>query len=254
MSAPRPVQSSRLIRRALSALAALTVVAVLAAAGWQGYRWALLQPVRHVAFAGAVERLPKRDLDALVAAVRSSDNPSLESVRQAARAVPWVRDAGVRRLWPDGVEITFETYEAVARWNDDRLVSERGEVFAADTTAPLPRLRGPENATATMVQELPALARTLAPLGSPLAELRLSRRGAWQALLASGLVIELGRGDIQPRAQRFAAAWPKLAAQGVATLHADLRYPNGFALRTAKTASPTLPHPNPPPKGERAIK
>ena len=237
MNAPAPVQSSRLVRRALSALAAVAVVSLLAMAGWEGYRWALLQPVRHVAFAGDVGLLPARDLEVLVNAVRSSQNPSLESVRQAARAVPWVRDADVRRVWPDGVEIGFEAFDAVARWNDDRLVSARGEVFAAETKAALPRLRGPENAVAPMVQQLDALRTVLSPLGSPLAELRLSPRGAWQAVLSSGFTVELGRGDIVARAARFVAAWPRLAAQGVDTLYADLRSPTGFALRSAKNAT-----------------
>lgn len=235
MSAPMEApQSSRLIRRALTALAGVTVAAVLGFAGWEGYRWALLQPVRDVRFAGDVQRLPARDLDALVNAVRTSHNPSLDSVRQAARAVPWVRDASVRRLWPDGVEITFEAFDAVARWNDDRLVSARGEVFAAETDADLPRLRGPENAPATLVAAMKPLAEALAPLGSPLRELRLSPRGAWQALLANGFAIELGRGDVLPRAQQFAAAWPQVAALGLPATHADLRYPNGFALQAAK--------------------
>ena len=255
MKPAAPVQSSRLVRRVLSGVAAVSVAAILGFAGWEGYRWALLQPVRHVAFAGAVDRLPQRDLDALVSAVRGANNPSLESVRQAARAVPWVREASVRRVWPDGVEITFEAYDAVARWNDDRLVSGKGEVFAADTPASLPRLRGPENAAVSMVQQLSPLSQALAPLASPIAELRLSPRGAWQALLANGLAIELGRGDVLSRARQFAAAWPKLAAEGVETNHADLRYPNGFALRTARvTPSPTLPqgggskNPSPPKK------
>ena len=241
MSAPAPQQSSRLIRRALSGLAGIAVAALLAFAGWQGYRWALLQPVRSVTFAGATERLPARDLDALVAAIRSSNNPSLESVRQAARAVPWVREASVRRIWPDGVEITFDAYDAVARWNDDRLVSARGEVFAAETKDALPRLRGPENAAPMMVQQLPQLAEALAPLASPLAEVRLSPRGAWQAVLASGLVLELGRGDILPRAQQFGGAWPKLVAQGVETSHVDLRYPSGFAVRTSNNSKTKKP-------------
>ena len=236
MSAPpKAPPSSRLIRRSLAALAGVTVAAVLGAAGWQAYRWALLQPVRDVRFAGDVRKLPARDLDALVTAVRTSQNPSLDSMRQAARAVPWVRDASVRRIWPDGVEITFEAFDAVARWNDDRLVSARGEVFAAETATELPRLRGPENAPAAMVQAMVPLAQALAPLGSPLRELRLSPRGAWQAVLASGFVVELGRGEVLSRAQEFAAAWPQLVAQGVETRYADLRYPNGFAVRAPKT-------------------
>jgi len=77
-----------------------------------------------------------------------------------------------------------------------------------------------------------------APLAAPVAELRLSARGAWQLALDSGLTIELGRGDIHPRLERFVAAWPGLVARGVRTTHADLRYANGFALRKAAESTP----------------
>jgi cell division septal protein FtsQ len=53
--------------------------------------------------------------------------------------------------------------------------------------------------------------------------------------LESGLVLEVGRAEIAQRLERFAAAWPQLAAQGVQTAHADLRHANGFALRRAAT-------------------
>jgi cell division septal protein FtsQ len=44
-------------------------------------------------------------------------------------------------------------------------------------------------------------------------------------------VIELGRGQVEPRLARFAAAWPQVAAAAAGATHADLRYPGGFALR-----------------------
>ena len=225
-----------LIRRALLALAGVLVAAILAIGAWQGYRAALAQPLRQVVFAGDLDRLPHRDLDALARSVQESGTASLESVRQAARSVPWVRDASVRRRWPDTVEVRFEAYDAVARWNDDRLVSSRGEIFVAETSGSLPRLRGPDAAAATMAREHPAIAAALQPLGTPIAELRMSPRGAWQAVMASGLVLDIGRGDVLPRVQRFAAAWPQL--KDVETKHADLRYTNGFALRAAR-ATPT---------------
>jgi cell division protein FtsQ len=153
--------------------------------------------------------------------------------------VPWVRDASVRRDYADALEITIETHEALARWGDAALVSARGDVFVAPLAAHLPRFRGPDGRAAAMASEYPAIARGLAPIGSPIAELRLSARGAWQVVLESGLVLELGRGDIHPRIARFAAAWPQLSAQGVDTAHADLRHANGFALRRAATLSVT---------------
>ena len=81
-----------------------------------------------------------------------------------------------------------------------------------------------------MVAAYPAIAAALAPV-APVAELRLSPRGAWQAVLETGLVLELGRGDVQPRIARFTTAWPQLQAKGIDTKHADLRHANGFALK-----------------------
>jgi cell division protein FtsQ len=66
--------------------------------------------------------------------------------------------------------------------------------------------------------------------------MRLSARGAWQVTLDSGLDLDLGRGGVEARIARFVSAWPELAARGIASAHADLRYPNGFALR--RTRSP----------------
>lgn len=219
-------------RRVLLAFAGVAVVALLAGSAWYGYRALVSQPVTRVVFAGELDRLRHTDLDALSRAIQAAPPASvtLASVREAARRVPWAREATVRRRFPDAVEITFEAHEAVARWNDHQLLNRYGEAFAAADATDLPRLRGPEGSGAAMLSEYAALAKTLAPLGA-LRELRLSARGAWQAVLASGMVLELGRSDMNARARRFVAAWPQASVHVAETRHADLRYPNGFALR-----------------------
>jgi cell division protein FtsQ len=70
------------------------------------------------------------------------------------------------------------------------------------------------------------------------ARLHLSARRAWRVTLASGLTLELGRGDFEPRLARFAALWPSIASTAPAAAHADLRYPNGFALRENAPPNP----------------
>ena len=158
---------------------------------------------------------------------------TLGAVREAGRRLPWVREVTVRRRFPDALEVRIEAHVALARWNDHQLVSAQGEVFSANHEGELPRLSGPEGAAPEMAREFPRIVRALEPMGIALSELRLSARGAWQVVLASGLVLELGRTDLAARLERFVEVWPRIASQESAPVYADLRYPNGFALRRA---------------------
>ena len=219
--------------RIVPVAAAAAVLAILGALGWYGLEAISSQPVRKVHFAGELGRIARADLEAFAQGVQgaASQGASLGAVREAARRIPWVRDATVRRRFPDAVEVTFQTHEPLARWDDGALVSERGEIFNAEYAGALPRFNGPAGAGVAMAGEYAAIAAAVAPVSRTVAELRLSKRGAWQVVLDSGLVLDVGRGDLLPRLERFAAAWPQLAAQGVETRHADLRYPNGFAVK-----------------------
>ena len=234
MSAPTPVA-----RGVVSVVAGSTAAALLAWGAWYGYAELISQPIARVVFAGAPDRLDPADLVKLEQGLLATPSASIEAIRVAARQVPWVREATVRRRFPDAVEITFTVHEAFARWNDGQLVGAAGEVFTAAGAGALPQLRGPEGSAALVVHGYQAAIAALGPIGSAVKELRLSPRGAWHATLDSGLGIALGRGDWRARAERFAAAWPKLAPEARAADYADLRYPNGFALK--RVASPTLP-------------
>lgn len=237
MSAAAP---SSLRSRVLPATAGVAMAAILAAGAWYGYGYATSQPIRHVTFLGDTGRIARADLDAFAQSVQGlqPDGASLAAVREAARRIAWVRDASVRRRFPDAIEVSFETHEPLARWADGGLVSARGEVFTAEHTAFLPLFKGPAGAAARMAQAYPGLARAIAPLAAAIVELHVSARGAWQVVLDSGLLLELGREDIVPRIERFVAASSKLPAGAFDGKVADLRYANGFAMRV-------------PPKGNR---
>ena len=227
--------------RVLPALAAGGVAFLLAAGGWSGFAALATRPVKDVVLGGDLDRLPRDVVDEFARELgRRTVGTSLDSVRENAKRIPWVRDASVRRRYPDTVEVRFEAYRALARWNDTRLVSDAGEIFAADAPGDLPRFHGADGTAPMVVRAWPDLVRWLAPVGA-VTEVWLSPRGAWEVALASGLRIALGRENLQARAERFAAAWTQVAARGVDTKYADLRYPNGFALRQPATVSPTLP-------------
>lgn len=229
-------------RRIVAGVAGVAAAALLAWAAWQGFEATVSLPIQRVVYAGEIDRLAQADLDALAQAVAAAPSASLEAIRESARKVPWVREATVRRVFPDAVEIAFAAHTAFARWNDAHLVSPEGEIFTAPDASRLPQLRGPDGSAPQVVREYAAVAAALAAVG-PVAQLTLTPRGAWRATLESGLVVALGRGEWRSRAERFVAAWPQLPEETrTGTTHADLRYPGGFALKRAATVTPTTPN------------
>ena len=230
-------------RRIVPAAAATVAVAALAGTAWYAFDAISSQPIARVSFAGDLHRIAPSDLEACAQAVQGVDAnaAALDAIREAARKIPWVRAAMVRRRFPDAVEVTLETHEPLARWNDAALASTRGEIFTAPYDAPLPRFHGSDDSAPRMATEYPAIVRAVAPLSSTVTDVSLSPRGAWQVVLDSGLTLDLGRDDIEARLARFAAAWPQLAARGVASKHADLRYAKGFAQQRVAETKPPQP-------------
>jgi len=226
-------------RRIAAGTAAAIAIAGLSGGAWYGVRAISSQSIERVTFAGDLHRIAAADLDNFARAVREEgSSATLETVREAARKIPWVREATVRRLFPDAVEVTLLTHEPLARWNDAALVSTRGEVFTAPFDGTLPRFHGRDGFAAQMANEYPAIVKAVAPFPATVTELTLSPRGAWQVVLDSGLVLELGRDDIDARLARFAQAWPFVSARAVESKHADLRYANGFALTRVAELKP----------------
>jgi len=169
-----------------------------------------------------------------------------EAVRAALEKLPWVRQAGVRRRWPDSIELEIEEHVAAARWvvqsaagaeAETQLVNQQGEVFVAAGDEALPLLGGPPDSAAEVLQRYREFTALLASAGRTLRGLTLTPRLAWQAQLDDGMVLDMGRNQpkspVSDRLARFAGVY----REAMERLHApasraDLRYPNGFALRT----------------------
>ena len=55
----------------------------------------------------------------------------LDAMRAALAELPWVRSVEVRKRWPDRLEVALVEYKPLARWGEDRMLSENGEIFPA---------------------------------------------------------------------------------------------------------------------------
>jgi cell division protein FtsQ len=109
----------------------------------------------------------------------------LAAGRRAFEAVPWVRQAIVRRVWPNRISVQLEEHRAVALWVNsatadeasDKLVNSYGEVFEANVgdveDDALPTLRGPEGTSAHMLSMLGRLQPEIGAMDA-----RIEARGA----------------------------------------------------------------------------
>jgi cell division protein FtsQ len=234
----------RLMQATASVLLAVAALAFVVLA----VNWAIHRPI----FALRAIRIEGEVTRSNAATIRANATPKLAGnfftidlakARRAFESVPWVRQAVVRRVWPNRLAVQLEEHRAVAVWGrdsaTDKLVDSFGEVFEANLgdieDDNLPVLSGPEGSATQMLTMLHRLQPVFERLDMHVDGLALSARGSWHADLDSGADIELGRGsedDVVARAERFVASLTQVTSRYQRPLeHADLRHADGYAVR-----------------------
>ena len=214
---------------------ALGVTVVLAAIGV--VRMALDQPIETVSLAGRFQRVSPLDVEKAVRAASRGQGlvgVDLHAVAATVRRIPWVDSVSVGRSWPRGLSVHVIEQVPVARWGDVGLLNSRGEVFANDAghlPAELPELLGPPGTEATVTRQYLSVHGRITEAGLRLARVQLDPRGAWEYSLDNGVVLRLGRRQLDERFERFlTSATRVISTRGQDIAYIDLRYANGFAV------------------------
>lgn len=248
---PLPVDV-RLMNITATVLFAAFGLLLAAALGW----WAVRHPlfaIGGIVVEGEVAHTNAATLRANVAPRLSGNffTVDLKQARAVFESAPWVREAVVRRQFPNKLRVQLQEHQAEAFWgpeSESRLLNTYGEIFEANPgdvdDEQMPRLVGPDGAA----DQVLAMYRGLAPLMEALElgveQLVLTGRGGWSMHLDSGAVVELGRGttgEVLARGKRFAQTLTQVTSKygrrPEALVTADLRHADGYALRLRGVAT-----------------
>ena len=216
-----------------------------------GVGWLLQRPyfsINQFRFVGDVQQLDQKQTHDLIQSNLDHGlaggffSMNLYQVQDSLQQISWVKSTSIRRVWPHEIEVSIAAHQPLAIWKD-RYLSPEGQLFHAQVDeaqrAKLVETEGPDEAANLMAQELPLFQQWFAPLGWTVKKVSLSQRYSWQVTLSNGLVIEMGRADtptaIEERVQRLIKSGDFVKDNiGEAGGYIDLRYPNGFAMRSEK--------------------
>ena len=209
----------------------------LAAAAWPLLERVQRHTVNSVRVAGEFRHVSRDVLEQVVAdqITKGFFEVDVEAVRAASRALPWVREASVRRVWPDSLHVAIVEREPVARWNGDYLMEADATLFEPHGRASqlaLPQLFGPQQSEQEVLAAFGRFRTVLGPLGGGIESLRLHERGGWRLVLANGTALILAEGQDAATLKRFARAAVREIAEHLDRIEqVDLRYAGGFAVR-----------------------
>jgi cell division protein FtsQ len=232
-----------LLNRAANALFAIAVLLV----AW-GAVWHLVhQPVfalRHVQITGDARHVTRAQVEAIVKnEVKGTFfTLNLPQLRSAFEKLPWVREANLRRRWPDRLEVNVVEHVPLARWGTTALVNMQGEVFHAAYDGKLPVFVGPAGTSKEIAIQFAYFTRTLAAIEAKPVMVQVTPRRAWRVKLEGGPLLELGREDVESRLGRFLDVHDRtLGTLKRRVDHVDLRYTNGFAVRIPELKGEPMP-------------
>lgn len=159
----------------------------------------------------------------------------LHELERALATLPYIKNVSVKTIWPHELQVHIDEYQAVARWANQpyTYVDVSGELFVlAGVDLALPQFVA-DNSCITELLRYQAQIQAML-YNHALHTLFCDSLRSWAIGLNNGMQLNLGRGDIMPRLERFVKIYHHILAHAETKLYIDLRYPNGIAVQLAR--------------------
>ncbi|MEN3753590.1 cell division protein FtsQ [Mangrovibacter sp. SLW1] len=230
----------------------MAVLLTIFIGGWMVVRWmedAQRLPLSRLVVTGERHYTRNDDIRQAILALGAPGTfmtQDVDIIQQQIERLPWIKQASVRKQWPDELKIHLVEYVPIARWNDQHMIDAQGNSFSApsDRTAKqvLPGLSGPEGSEVEVLEGYRAMSDVLAKSRFTLKDAAMTARRSWVLTLNDGIKLNLGRGDTMKRLNRFIELYPVLLKQAQTDnkliSYVDLRYDSGAAVGWAPAPAP----------------
>lgn len=196
-------------------------------------------PIKVVKISATYQHISREQLENILDESLSGHNFFTLPIKQVQRhlgALPWARSVMVTRIWPDVLGIHLRENNPIAKWNTGVLMQD-GRVFDdldGHELGDLPTLLGPQNQQQEVLQVYQKMSKIVSNYGLKVKSLEKRENLSWQLGLENGVVLFLGKDNIELRLVRFCKAYPAVfegKIEGNREVSVDLRYPRGMAVK-----------------------
>ena len=193
-------------------------------------------PVNKIRVQGAFVNVDEEMLHRAVSGVVAGGyfNVDVEHVREVVEQLPWVREASVRRVWPDTLSVSVVEQKPVAISKKLGLINKDGGIFKPlnkELPTSLPVFEGAASLNKLMLEKYFEMNKLLTAINRKISYLKVDARHAVELKLDNGLKVVLGRENNLHRLERLMLIYGKILANRVNDIEViDLRYTNGMAI------------------------
>lgn len=232
MNAKRVIQFIALI---------LTLVLLLGVIGLMTQKSSpLYQPIKNYQLLSATHQVSQTEVDSAIEPYLGLSfwEIPLTKIQADLTRLDWIKNAEVKRQWPNTLYVYINEQKPVARWNDDGLINGYGEVFfpqAFNGYENLVRLEGELEDSSAVLQQLIVWQTQFDQLDMLIARLSYFNK-VWRISVLDGPDIVVDSQAKEEKILRFVRAFPQLDKTLRKSARSyDLRYSNGFIVANTET-------------------
>lgn len=219
------------ISKLLVVLGAMLILALIASVN-QGVEELNSVPVRDVVIEGDINRVSKESLQVVIhnATKKGFYSVDLKGLHRDIINLPWIKEARVKRVFPNSLLIEIEENELFAFWNEHAVITKDKQVVYKDEAAygELPHLIGDE--LDKVLDVYTVIDENIPESMKPVRKIDVSYTGVVRLKLAQDIDIVMDTDLLKEQLARWVSVFEDQLINQVDRLRSvDLRYVNGLA-------------------------